>query len=75
LSVRASGGSIYLNFAEPWWRGFSVAIARRRERAFTAAGIVPRQLQGKRIRVRGVVEMRRGPLIEAIRPAQIELSP
>jgi endonuclease YncB( thermonuclease family) len=75
LSVRASGGSIYLNFAAPWWSGFSVAIARRRERAFTAAGIVPRQLQGKRIRVRGVVEMRRGPLIEAIRPAQIELSP
>jgi hypothetical protein len=64
-----------LNFAAPWWSGFSVAIARRRERAFTAAGIVPRQLQGKRIRVRGVVEMRRGPLIEAIRPAQIELSP
>jgi hypothetical protein len=32
-------------------------------------------LQGKRIRVRGIVEMRRGPTIDAVRPEQIELLP
>ena len=39
------------------------------------AGIAkPKDLEGKRVRVRGIVEMRRGPFIEAERPEQIELA-
>jgi endonuclease YncB( thermonuclease family) len=75
LSVRTSGTTTYLNFAQPWWQGFSASILRRDARAFTAAGIALKQLQGKRIRVRGIVEMRRGPMIDAVRPEQIELIP
>jgi endonuclease YncB( thermonuclease family) len=75
LSVRTSGTTTYLNFAQPWWQGFSVSVLRRDARAFTAAGIALKQLQGKRIRVRGIVEMRRGPTIDAVRPEQIELLP
>jgi endonuclease YncB( thermonuclease family) len=75
LSVRTSGTTTYLNFAQPWWQGFSVSVLRRDARAFTATGIALKQLQGKRIRVRGIVEMRRGPTIDAVRPEQIELIP
>jgi endonuclease YncB( thermonuclease family) len=73
LSVRESGATIYLNFGRRYTTDFSIMIPRRNARQFTAAGIVPRQLQDKRIRVRGVVEGRNGPVIEASRPEQIEL--
>jgi endonuclease YncB( thermonuclease family) len=75
LNVREFGAAIYLNFGRRYTRDFSVMILRRNARLFTAAGIVPKQLQDKRIRVRGVVEGRSGPLIEASRPEQIELIP
>jgi endonuclease YncB( thermonuclease family) len=70
LSVRDSGGAIYLNFGRYYTRGFSVMMLRRNAARF---GFAPKELEGKRIRVRGVVEMKRGPLIEAERPEQIEL--
>lgn len=73
LSVRASGGTIYLNFGRRWARDFSVIILRRNERSFAAAGIQPKRLEGRRVRVRGWIEQRRGPLIEADAPEQVEL--
>jgi endonuclease YncB( thermonuclease family) len=74
LSVRESGGTIYMNFGRRWTRDFSVVIPRRRQRAFAAAGIEPKRLESQRIRVRGWVEQRRGPIIEADAPEQIELA-
>jgi endonuclease YncB( thermonuclease family) len=74
LSVRLSGGTIYMNFGLHWTRDFSVVIPRRRERAFAAAGIALKQLAGRRVRVRGYIEQRRGPIIEADAPEQIELT-
>jgi hypothetical protein len=71
LSVRASGGAIYLNFGRYYTRDFSVMMLKRNAARFAFA---PKDLEGKRIRVRGVVEMRRGPFIEAERPEQIELA-
>ena len=73
LSVHQSGGTIYVNFGPRWTRDFSVAIPRRNERSFAAAGIVPRSLTGRRVLVRGWLEERRGPIIEADAPEQIEL--
>jgi endonuclease YncB( thermonuclease family) len=73
LSVHESGGTIYLNFARRWSKGFSAAIATRARRQFAAAGVEPKQLEGKPIRVRGWIEQRSGPLIEAAAPEQIEL--
>jgi hypothetical protein len=72
LSVHQSGATLYLNFGRRWTKDFSVIILRRNRRKFAAAGIVPRQLQGRRIRVRGWIERRGGPLIEADAPEQIE---
>ena len=73
LSVHASGGTIYLNFGRRWTRDFSVVILRRNERAFAAAGLAPQSLQGRHVLVRGWLEQRRGPVIEADAPEQIEL--
>ena len=42
--------------------------------AFTAAGLAPKTLENRRLRVRGWVEERNGPRIEATRPEQIEIA-
>jgi endonuclease YncB( thermonuclease family) len=73
LSVRESGGTIYVNFGRRWSEAFTVTIAKRNERAFAAAGLEPKALAGRRVRVRGWIEERGGPWVEATRPEQIEL--
>ncbi len=73
LSVRESGGTIYVNFGRRWTEDFTLTIAKRNERTFTAAGLEPKKLQGRRVRVRGWVERRGGPWVEAVRPEQIEV--
>lgn len=74
VSVRESGATIYVNFGRRWTRDFTVMILRRQAKAFTAAGLEPKTLEGRRIRVRGYVEQRSGPIIEASAPEQIELA-
>jgi endonuclease YncB( thermonuclease family) len=73
LSVRESGGTIYVNFGRRWSQALTVTISKRRARIFTDAGIVPKVLENRPIRVRGWVEARNGPRIEALRPEQIEI--
>jgi len=73
LSVRESGGTIYVNFGRRWSEAFTVTIAKRNERAFTAAGLEPKKLAGRRVRIRGWVEQRGGPWVDAARPEQIEV--
>jgi len=73
LSVRESGGTIYVNFGRRWSEDFTVTIAKRNERAFTAAGLEPKKLTGRRVRIRGWVEQRGGPWVDAARPEQIEV--
>jgi endonuclease YncB( thermonuclease family) len=74
LSVRESGGTIYMNFGRRWSQALTVTILKRNERIFTAAGLDPRKLENRRLRVRGWVEERSGPRIEATRPEQIEIA-
>jgi endonuclease YncB( thermonuclease family) len=73
LSVRESGATIYVNFGRRWTRDFTVTILKRQQRTFASAGIEPKQLEGRRIRVRGWIEQRGGPIVEAAAPDQIEL--
>ena len=73
LSVRESGATIYLNFGRRWTKDFTVTILKRHRREFAAAGIDPKQLEGRPIRVRGWIEQRNGPVIEADTPEQVEL--
>jgi len=73
LSVRESGATIYVNFGRRWTRDFSVTIPKREARNFAAAGIEPKTLERRRIRVRGTIEQRGGPIIDVTAPEQIEL--
>lgn len=73
LSVRQAGATTYLNFGRNWTRDFAVTISRRMMPAFEAAGLGLKSLENRRIRVRGYVEARRGPRIEALRVGQIEV--
>ena len=74
LSVRESGGTIYVNFGRRWSQALTVTISKRQERIFSGAGLAPKALENRRLRVRGWIEVRNGPRIEASRPEQIELS-
>lgn len=73
LSVRESGGTIYVNFGRRWSQALTVTISKRQERIFSSAGREPRALENRYVRVRGWIEIRNGPRIEASRPEQIEL--
>lgn len=72
-SVREAGATIYVNFGRRWTRDFAVTISRRMVRGFEAAGLAPKALENRVVRVRGWVEQRTGPRIEALGPGQIEL--
>ena len=74
LSVRESGGTIYMNFGRRWSEALTVTILKRHERIFTGAGLQPKTLENRRLRVRGWVEERNGPRIEATHPEQIEIA-
>jgi endonuclease YncB( thermonuclease family) len=74
VSVRESGGTIYLNFGRRWSQALTVTIAKRNERTFASAGLEPKRLENRRLRVRGWMEERNGPRIEASRPEQIEIA-
>ena len=73
VSVRESGGTIYVNFGKRWSEDFTVTILKRNERQFIDAGLRPSGLSGRRVMVRGWIEERGGPWIEAAGPEQIEI--
>jgi len=73
-SVRESAGTTYINFGPRWGQALTVTIAKRDESAFAAGGVEPKKLEARRLRVRGWIEERNGPRIEATRPEQIEIA-
>ena len=73
LRVGPVRGSLYVNFGENWRQDFTLLIRERAVRAAATAGLDPDSLTGRRIRVRGWVERRGGPLIEVVHPAVIEV--
>jgi endonuclease YncB( thermonuclease family) len=73
-SVRESGATIYINFGPRWGEALTVTISKRDESGFAAAGVAPKKLEARRLRVRGWIEERNGPRIEATRPEQIEIA-
>lgn len=73
LSVRQAGSVTYLNFGRNWTQDFAATISRRMIPAFETAGLTPKSLENKKIRVRGFVSSRGGPRIEVLRVGQIEV--
>ncbi|MGE0260939.1 MAG: thermonuclease family protein [Alphaproteobacteria bacterium] len=72
LSVREAGNTLYVNFGRRWSEDFTVTIAKRLQPAFISGGVAPKSLSGQMVRVRGFIEERGGPWIEATSPAQFE---
>jgi endonuclease YncB( thermonuclease family) len=72
-SARLAGATFYVNFGSRWTQDFAVTISRRMMPSVEAAGIDLKSLKGMKIRVRGWIERRGGPRIEAAHVGQIEL--
>lgn len=72
-SVNETRNRTYINFGPARNVDLAVTIPRQTLRSFTAAGLEVKQLRGKVIRVRGLVERRPGPQIEAVLPQTIEV--
>ncbi len=66
-------GQTFLNYGEDWRSDFTVLIAARDWLRFADAGISPEDYLGRRIRVRGWLRSRNGPMIDITHPEQIEV--
>jgi hypothetical protein len=71
-SVATRGGRIYLNFGSDWRRDFTVALRSRLVQSEPEKLQHLLSLKGTRIRVRGWIERRNGPLIDISDPNEIE---
>jgi micrococcal nuclease len=63
----------YLNFGDNWRDDFTITLTSRSRRMFEKAGLRPAELAGKKIRIRGWVKSRNGPMITATHPEQLEI--
>lgn len=66
-------GRTYLNFGEDWRSDFTVSISSKDRRQFRDVGFDLLALSGERIRVRGWLYHRNGPMIDVTHPEQIEV--
>lgn len=72
VAVGRGGRNTYLNFAEDWRSDFTIAVDHRARQVFEAAGIDLAHYEGRRVRVRGWLKSRNGPMIDVTHPEQIE---
>jgi endonuclease YncB( thermonuclease family) len=63
----------YLNFAAPGVESLTVTLARRTWRTLVGRGVDAAGLRGRMVRARGLVEVRRGPVIEVTAPEMLEV--
>ncbi|CUA97193.1 Endonuclease YncB, thermonuclease family [Pannonibacter indicus] len=72
VSLGKSGQTRYLNFGRHWSSDFTVTIDARLDAELAAKGVPPEALEGRWVRVRGILQDRNGPLLEVTDPVQIE---
>lgn len=73
MNVAEVKRNYYLNFGDNWHEDFTIQIPYEARRLFQEEKIKIRKLAGKRIRVRGWITDKNGPLIEASHPEIIEI--
>jgi len=73
LAAGRAGGRVFLNFGRDWRSDFTVAIASRDFARFGGAEAARSAYDKKRVRARGWIERRNGPMIVATHPEQIEV--
>lgn len=71
--VGETSSRTYLDFGRRYTEDFSIIIPRAARAAFAAAGVDLKALQGKHVRVRGVIFSSGGPAIEIRNPASLEI--
>ncbi|MGU3465236.1 pentapeptide repeat-containing protein [Methylobacterium sp. C33D] len=62
--VGERGARTYLDFAARGTDGLTVTVSKRTWRMMRARGLSAASLEGRRVRVRGLLEVRRGPTLE-----------
>lgn len=72
ISAAQVRGMTFLNFGSDYKTDFTVSIARRDRRNFEQAGIDLEDMEGRRVRVRGWVELYNGPVIWLDHPGALE---
>lgn len=65
-------GQLYFNFGDNYRTDFTINVTKRNRMAFAQSNIDFNSLIGTNIRVRGWLEQRGGPMIEATHPEQLE---
>jgi len=75
MDVAVVRGRTFLNYGSDWRSDFTVSIAARDWRRFEDSGISADDYLGRRIRVRGWLKSRNGPMIDVTHPEQIEVLP
>lgn len=66
-------GRLYINYGQDWRTDFTVSAAPKARARFDREGFDYAGLQGRRIRVRGWIDKRNGPLMPLSHREQIEL--
>ncbi len=70
--VGERGARTYLDFVPRGTDGLTVVVTKRHWRAMAGHGLTADSLRDRRVRVRGLIEVWRGPTIEAATPDAIE---
>lgn len=73
LSVGVRRERTYLNFGRDFARDFSVTFPKRSWTALAVTGVSAATLRGHRVRVRGILEMRRAPGMEVVAVDMLEI--
>ncbi|WP_208991011.1 thermonuclease family protein [Pseudovibrio sp. Tun.PSC04-5.I4] len=73
ISVGQTRSRTYLNFGQRWTEDLTGIIQRGELEEFSDFGHDLSGLNGKRVRLRGVLQINKGPQIELKHPAQLEL--
>jgi hypothetical protein len=63
----------YINFGRRWRTDFTLIVKGRSHRYLKKHGLDLTSLKGRRVRVRGWIEERNGPMIRLTHPEQIEI--
>ncbi|MBV8849720.1 MAG: thermonuclease family protein [Methylobacteriaceae bacterium] len=72
-SVGETASRLYLNFGPRRGSDFAMTLPKRDVSAFETAGIKPRELVGRRLRARGLLDTAFGPQLEISHPDAVEL--
>lgn len=72
-AVAVVRGTAYLNYGPDWRTDFTVSISAEDMKLFRRARVDVSRLQDRRLRVRGWIVSRNGPMIVATHPEQIEV--